>query len=96
MWRGKIEEELRDYVMISHPSPGTSSWLEEFRRVVTMVPRHCHSHLGQCHYGGVNNIVFSSDGQLLASCGEDARLHVWKIGKTTEENELLFEMDLHK
>ena len=94
--------------------------MDEYRRLVAQVPRYRDTG-ADCslinHYCGVSHLTFSSDGQLMASCGEDARylvlfqyhlikyqintcilsrLTVWKVGKTSDENDVLFEKDLFK
>ena len=73
LWRMKIRETLPEAA--THClSPGTSSWIEEYRRLVSHVPGHPDSDLVRQHYGGVCQLTMSSDGQMMASCGEDARL----------------------
>ena len=72
LWRLKLRSRLGE-AAAARLSPGTSSWVEEYRRLVAAVPRlgagppACH------HTGGVAQLAFSGDGQLMASCGEDAR-----------------------
>ena len=73
LWRTKIRERLPE-VAASRLSSGTSSWVEEYRRLVEAVPRSEVGDPSSEHYGAVSDLAFSSDGQLMASCGEDARL----------------------
>ena len=42
--------------------------------LVEAVPRSEAGDPSSEHYGAVSHLAFSSDGQLMASCGEDARL----------------------
>ena len=50
--------------------------MDEYRRLVAQVPRYRDLDGDGAtvkHYCGVSHLTFSSDGQLMASCGEDAR-----------------------
>ena len=81
LWRTKIRERLSE-VAASRLSPGTSSWMEEYRRMVEAVPRSEAGQSSSEHYGVVSHLAFSADGQLMASCGEDARSEVINNNET--------------
>ena len=89
LWRQKVRSEL-DSPASSQLSPGTSSWREEHRRLVEAVPRHPSSPLTSHHQGAVTHLTFSQDGEMMATCGEDARLVVWR------QHEIILEKDLHQ
>ena len=90
LWRLKIREKLILSPELTSLSPGTSTWREEHRRMVEQVPRYPNT-LNTIHqHGGVTDVAFSSDGQMLATCGDDARLVVWLQG------EIVLEKDLHQ
>ena len=82
LWRTKIRERLSE-VAASRLSPGTSSWMEEYRRLVEAVPRSEAGLSSSEHYGVVSHLAFSADGQLMASCGEDARSEVIDNNETS-------------
>ena len=42
----------------------------------------------KAHFGCVNALAFSHDGQFLASGGDDRRILVWNVGKTLSKNQL--------
>ena len=75
-------------LLIARPYPqagerlslGTSTWREEYRRLKQRIPNTLISEKLQ-HLGGGTDATFSSDGALLASCGSDARLLVWRLGR---------------
>ena len=89
LWRLKIREKLSS-LATRCLSPGTSTWREEHRRMVEQVPRSPSSLISCHHYGGVTDITFSSDGEMMATCGDDARLVVWRMG------DIVLEKDLNK
>ena len=89
LWRQKVKVELSSPAS-SQLSPGTSSWREEHRRLVEAVPRHPSSPLTSHHQGAVTHLTFSQDGEMMATCGEDARLVVWR------QHEIILEKDLHQ
>ena len=90
LWRLKIRERLTLQPELSALSPGTSSWREEHRRMVDQVPRYPSDFTSLHHHGGVTDLAFSSDGEMVASCGDDARLVLWM------EGEVVLEKDLHQ
>ena len=88
LWRQKVRAELPSHA--SQLSPGTSSWREEHRRLLELVPRHPSSPLTAHHQGAVTHLTFSQDGEMMATCGEDARLVVWR------HHQIILEKDLHQ
>ena len=90
LWRLKVRERLPSWPASCPLSPGTSTWREEHRRLVEQVPRHPTSLSTLHHHGAVTDLAFSSSGEMMATCGEDARLVVWRQG------EVVLEKDLHK
>ena len=90
LWRQKIRAELSSPASWEL-SPGTSSWREEHRRLVELVPRYPFSPLtSPVHQGAVTHLTFSQDGEMMATCGEDARLVVW------QHQQIILEKDLHQ
>ena len=90
LWRQKVRAEL-DLPASWELSPGTSSWREEHRRLVELVPRLPSSPLTPVHHqGATTHLTFSQDGQMMATCGEDARLVVW------HNHQIVLEKDLHQ
>ena len=55
-----------------HLSPGTPSWMDEFCRLAHHVPQLL-VHEESVHPGGVNDVQFSEDGSMFATCGQDGR-----------------------
>ena len=41
----------------------------------------------KAHFGCVNALAFSQNGQFLASGGDDRRILLWNVGKTLSKNE---------
>ena len=72
-----------------HLPPGSGCWAEQYRRLAARVPRTLLTR-ERPHIAGVNQVAFSPGGDLMASCGEDARLLLWRGEK------LVLEEDLHK
>ena len=90
LWRQKIRASLPSPASLEL-SPGTSSWREEHRRLVELVPRLPSSPLTPVHHqGATTHLTFSQDGQMMATCGEDARLVVW------HNHQIVLEKDLHQ
>ena len=89
LWRQKIRASLPSPASLEL-SPGTSSWREEHRRLVELVPSHPASPPTAHHRGAVTSLTFSQDGEMMATCGEDARLLVWR------HHQIILEKDLQQ
>jgi len=93
LWKERVQTLFKTKAL-SNLSPGTPTWRDEFRRLSHHVPQCFHTE-ESVHDGGVTHVVFSSDGSMFATCGEDARLLVWKVDANGTENTLIVEEDLH-
>ena len=68
----KSNKKITSHKACTHLSPGTPTWMDEFRRLAHHVPQlllddeHVHS-------GGVTDVQFSEDGSMFATCGQDGR-----------------------
>ena len=89
LWRLKLRSRLGE-AAAARLSPGTSSWREEHRRLVELLPRHPSGPPTTHHRGAVTHLAFSQDGEMMATCGEDARLLVWR------NQQIILEKDLHQ
>ena len=89
LWRQKVRATLPSPASLEL-SPGTSSWREEHRRLVELLPRHPSGPPTTHHRGAVTHLAFSQDGEMMATCGEDARLLVWR------NQQIILEKDLHQ
>ena len=77
LWKGIVERSF--YSQAKAPGkncrnvcPGTPGWMYEYRRLAQHVPQILVQE--ECvHLGGVNDVQFSDDGSMLASCGQDGR-----------------------
>lgn len=62
------------------------TWKSELKRLIYHAPVHLHRTC-QEHHGEIYYICFSNSGNLIATCGEDGIVNVWKYGN---EIQLLF------
>jgi len=93
LWKKRVQQQFYHQESVNL-SPGTSTWRDEFRRLVHHVPQ-CFLDEESVHNGGVSHVTFSSDGSMFATCGLDARLMVWQVDTNGGENEVVVEEDLH-
>jgi hypothetical protein len=89
IWRRLIRATFHPQSVV-RLMPGSSGWREEYRRLATRVPCSLAWQV-QDHPEGAAHVTFSSDGSLRATCGQDARLLVWRVGP---EDKLVLEEDL--
>ena len=78
LWKGIVKHSF--YSQAKAPgktcqnvSPGTPSWMYEYRRLAQHVPQILILE-EWVHPGGINDVQFSDDGSMFATCGHDGRL----------------------
>ncbi|XP_023323512.1 F-box/WD repeat-containing protein 5 isoform X2 [Eurytemora carolleeae] len=87
LWRNIIEKDLS--IKVTGLPPSVYSWRREWERIQRaglgnkIISEHIHT-------TGVTHAAFSPDGDTLATCGNDARICVWKIEPGQELN-LIYE-----
>ena len=77
LWKGIVKHKFYGQVeapekICRNVSPGTPNWMYEYRRLARYVPQILVNE-EMSHPGGVNDVQFSDDGSMFASCGQDGR-----------------------
>ncbi|XP_022329396.1 F-box/WD repeat-containing protein 5-like isoform X2 [Crassostrea virginica] len=86
LWRRLVFKRLG----CSYSCPVDATWKTELKRLIYHVPVQLHQTCEE-HKDEIFYVCFSSNGEMIATCGKDGYVKVWKYGSNTE---LLYSMQL--